>query len=519
MDEGFNGFDKASSEFLDWFTSQSGTTFHPSLVVKDLRHRGAGRGLIATSDIPPETDLFTIPRNAIISIETSDLAKKLPDLFRYPNVNYNEDGDDDDDQDEKDAQDLPTSWLHLILILLHETLRSPPSSWQPYLSILPSQPSDFTTPIFWNEADLAHLQSSSLVSKIGRAKADSIFRTRILTTVQANAPTFYGISDSSQYLSDEDLATKCHVIASLIMSYAFDLQPDEDDDSSNENNEDGWTEDRNSSSASTMGMIPVADLLNADAEFNAHLSHGSDHLTMTSLRTIHAGEEVLNYYGPLPNSELLRRYGYTSAKHARYDIVDISWDLVKNCIINVTCGMYEAPKDAITTILAKVEADDEYEVSDGFTLERDSGDPNEEGLCTHPANFVSFPEDLVAVLQEVVSQREAISPTHPAKGKDLVNEIKRQVLAILKDIVRERTGEYATKMEEDEEILRQNDIGGRMKMAVEVRLGEKRLLKEAMDWCEEAIAKYSRSQPASDKTERNGDGAVEPPSKKQKRSR
>ncbi len=60
----------------------------------------------------------------------------------------------------------------------------------------------------------------------------------------------------------------------------------------------------------------------------AHVNHGDDNLTVTSLRLIKAGEEILNYYGPHPNSELLRRYGYVSPKHSRYDVVEISWDLV-----------------------------------------------------------------------------------------------------------------------------------------------------------------------------------------------
>jgi hypothetical protein len=49
---------------------------------------------------------------------------------------------------------------------------------------------------------------------------------------------------------------------------------------------------------------------------------------MTSLRLIKAGDEVLNYYGPLPNSDLLRRYGYTSVKHQAHDVVEINWSTI-----------------------------------------------------------------------------------------------------------------------------------------------------------------------------------------------
>ena len=51
-------------------------------------------------------------------------------------------------------------------------------------------------------------------------------------------------------------------------------------------------------------------------------------MTVTSLKPIPAGQEILNYYGPLSNSELLRRYGYVTPAHARYDVVEISWNMV-----------------------------------------------------------------------------------------------------------------------------------------------------------------------------------------------
>lgn len=64
----------------------------------------------------------------------------------------------------------------------------------------------------------------------------------------------------------------------------------------------------------------------------AHVNHEEDSLTVTSLRPIKAGEEILNYYGPHPNSELLRRYGYVTEKHSRYDVVEIPWDVVESAM-------------------------------------------------------------------------------------------------------------------------------------------------------------------------------------------
>ncbi len=63
------------------------------------------------------------------------------------------------------------------------------------------------------------------------------------------------------------------------------------------------------------------------------MNHG-DSLEVTALRsTLPAGLEVLNYYGPLPTSELLRRYGYVTPEHHRYDVTELPWSLVRAALI------------------------------------------------------------------------------------------------------------------------------------------------------------------------------------------
>ena len=86
-----------------------------------------------------------------------------------------------------------------------------------------------------------------------------MFRGILLPAVRANASVFQG----SAALSDEQLVQLAHRMGSTIMAYAFDLENDEDRD---EDEEDGWVEDRDGKAM--MGMVPMADILNADAEFN-----------------------------------------------------------------------------------------------------------------------------------------------------------------------------------------------------------------------------------------------------------
>ena len=44
---------------------------------------------------------------------------------------------------------------------------------------------------------------------------------------------------------------------------------------------------------------------------------------MTAVQCIRKGEEIFNDCGPLPRSDLLRRYGYIVDSHKEWDIVEI----------------------------------------------------------------------------------------------------------------------------------------------------------------------------------------------------
>ncbi len=128
--------------------------------------------------------------------------------------------------------------------------------------------------------------------------------------------------------SDRCLMELSHRMASTCMAYAFDLEKNESDA---ELNEEGYaTEEEDEVLAKA--MIPMADMLNADAIFNARLYHGADGFIMKAIVRISEGEEILNDYGPLPRSDLLRRYGYITTKYAQYDVVELSKDLIVDTI-------------------------------------------------------------------------------------------------------------------------------------------------------------------------------------------
>ncbi|RYP49150.1 hypothetical protein DL768_005084 [Monosporascus sp. mg162] len=470
-----SSFAAQSRTFLDWFKAWPGTTFHDNIKIEDL---------LATADIPEDTVLFTIPRKAIISVESSDLSKRIPEVFEDSTTAL-EDADNEADEEGGETSATPDSWVSLILVMIYEHFQGEKSPWKPYLDVLPRT---FDTPMFWSENELSELQASAITSKIGKDEAENMFRAKILPVVHSHAGVFY--SEGAARLCEDDLIELCHRMGSTIMAYAFDLENDEDRPDSE--NEDSWVEDREGKL--TMGMVPMADILNADAEFNAHVSHGEDALTVTSLRPITAGEEVLNYYGALGNGELLRRYGYVTSKHARYDVVEISWDLILS-VLKDTLKLDEATWGKVLNQF------DPEEIEDTSVIDRDLDEPDSTGRVHGESKLTTFPKDLQ---EQLCAFLKAIRKVSPAAVPD---KQKRDqiILTVIQRVCELRTSQYPTSYEYDFDLLSQNRVAGRQKMAVVVRWGEKVLLKEVVD-----LAKMKLEE-----MKLNADGA-EPAAKKRK---
>ncbi|KAI1115576.1 SET domain-containing protein [Nemania sp. NC0429] len=464
-------FDEKSAQFLGWFKAWPGASFNNDIEIRDLRKNGRGRGIVAKSDIPEDTVLFTIPRAAIISQQTSDLARRIPDVFA-PTVL--DDGDGEADDDAVEASGPPDNWASLILVMLYEYLQGERSRWKRYFDVLPGE---FDTLMWWPDKELEVLQASSIVSKIGKDDADSMFRTRVLPVVERNIDVFY--PEGSQKLSEDELILLAHRIGSTIMAYAFDLENDEEE--ADPEGEDEWVEDREGKIL--MGMVPMADILNADAEFNAHVNHEEDSLTVTAIRPIAAGQEILNYYGPLGNGELLRRYGYTSVHHARYDVVEVSWSLVMSAL-KQTLEIDDAILGKAITEL------DPEEVEDAFVIDRDLDEPDSRGEYHGPKTLKSLPEDLREQINAVL---KAVRKLHPEIIPDKQTR-DRVCLSAMRRAFELKLAEYPTGADDDARLLSSSASSGRLGMALTVRYGEKLLLHEAMNLANEKISGLLVSQ-------------------------
>ncbi|KAK4120998.1 SET domain-containing protein [Parathielavia appendiculata] len=491
-------FAERTRSFVEWFQALPGATFRSDLIaVEDLRAQNAGRGIVALADVEPDTVLFTIPRNAIICAATSQLRDKIPHVFGLDNDDAGQPDSGDDDDDGSGAQQ--DSWTLLILAMLYEYLQGESSRWKPYLDVLPTV---FDTPMFWSPAELSEFQASALVAKVGKDEADRMIKTKIIPVVRAHEQVFFPPGSSSQTLDDAQLLALAHRMGSTIMAYAFDLESDDPEiKQADEEADDEWVEDREGKTM--LGMVPMADILNADAEFNAHINHGEDALTATALRRIKAGEEIFNYYGPLPNGELLRRYGYVTPHHSRYDVVELPWDLVEAELRQRAAGGSVAPSDWEKARKLTL-ADDAFEES--FVLERASDDPDSEGRLGTDTVFAGLPDELGEQFKAFLKSIKKVCNANLAvlalsDGDMRKNLYLQAVLGALQ--ARER--QYATSLEEDEHIIRAGQLTRRQQMAVWVRRGEKQVLREAQAWVRRQMDEL-RNNLASEKRAQGDDG-------------
>jgi hypothetical protein len=144
---------------------------------------------------------------------------------------------------------------------------------------------------------------------------------------------------------------------------------------------------------------------------------------------------------------------------------------------------------------------DPDELEDAFVIERDSEGPDSTGSFTGPAVMNNMPSDLTSQLKGVVKILQKRDPSCDA-GKEGRQRIINNTLS---NLIETLITAYPTSIEDDEALLLDPSISKRSRLAVEIRIGEKKLLMEAR-----ATLNAVQSRPS------NGDGDGERPSKKQR---
>jgi N-lysine methyltransferase SETD6 len=193
---------------------------------------------------------------------------------------------------------------------------------------------------------------------------------------------------------------------------------------------------------------------------------------MKATRCIKGGEQIFNDYGPLPRSDLLRMYGYVTENYARYDVVELSHDLLLE-----TAGIKHNKPNA--SWLKKEEQLEELGIiDDGYAVPRPS--PAAERL-----------EDAVPGQLHMILR--ALSDDNIKKSTEAITI---QEAALLQSALTKRLSEYGTSLQSDKDTLESMGnspvpagcLVNRYRMALQVRFGEKEILHQLLGLCQSHIA-------------------------------
>eukprot|EP00042_Codosiga_hollandica_P024158 m.99964 g.99964 ORF g.99964 m.99964 type:complete len:547 (+) comp51451_c0_seq5:35-1675(+) len=259
------------------------------------------RGMVAISDIAPNTPLFRISRKMLLSAETCGIKSQLAELLENSDEESTGEEEeaagslpDDDDADSDDsASGSDLSWTPLILALMYEFQRKA-SPWEPYLKALPAV-SALTHPHFWTETERTDLLEGLPLQQLVEEDLENIAvqYDEVVRPFLKRHPTVFSPKVCTLLYFKQ--------LSAILMSYSF-------------------TDDV----SGRVCMAPMADLLNHSAgRNNARLFYSEDYLEMQAICTIPSGQEVFNTYGNLSNTVLYRRYGFVEAHNTKYESVHV----------------------------------------------------------------------------------------------------------------------------------------------------------------------------------------------------
>jgi N-lysine methyltransferase SETD6 len=453
-------FKTKSEQLITWLES-SGAHISPKIELADLRHRSAGRGVLAKEGIKEDEELFRIPRSLILDASTSSLPEGLRNKLEDP-------------------------WLCLILAMIREHRLGEMSAFKPYFNVLPDT---FDTLMYWSEEELKYLTGSAVVNKIGKESADAAFQDKIVPIIRQHPDIFFG-----EGLTDEELISICHRMGSLIMAYAFDLEGPTAQPPSNANEE--WEEDSDPGAILPKGMVPLADMLNADAHRNnAKLFYEDEgNVVMKTIAPVKQGDELFNDFGPLPRADLLRRYGYITDNYAQYDVVEISNDLIKSAV-DATLGLDQQTFDARLGYLAEHGLDD------------DSWD------IAHPASEDGQFSEELRVFLNLIALEPAEFDKLRAKDKLPKPELSDRALRLLQDVLARRAKMYESDLVTSDQSTDADNT--RHTMARAVVEGEKQVLQDAKTAIQAFTNFSAADKRKADPTE--AEARTQPETKKRKR--
>ncbi|KAK6534745.1 hypothetical protein TWF281_006047 [Arthrobotrys megalospora] len=399
---------------IQWL-SHNGVQVHPSI---QISRSPSGEYIInSTDNIPSSTTLLSIPASAIITASSSSLLQRIPSLAEK------------------------SQWTALILTVMYEA-SLPDSKWRAYFDSLPTE---FDTLMYWTEDELKELEGSAVLNKIGKEEAEAMYSEEIKTFTDAHADVFGGIDVSLEAF---------HRAGSWIMAFSSDFE--KPGNTRHEDAMDDDDDDEYDSLDTDKVLVPFGNLVQMDCDLaNCEFSPSDTSVSLVATRNIPGNTTLYIDPGPVPRSDLLRRVGGYPQSSAQNDVIEIDSTLV---ISVAGKNLSEGTRDSRIERLVEEEL-----LEDSYDIEADGAIPSEI-LIVIQAFLVDD-----ATFQSYVNEEKFPKAKKDARTRDVMIET-----------IRKRGEAFTTSREEDIGILETSAgaLGRRKRMAVEVRLGEKEILRK-----------------------------------------
>ncbi|KAF3083987.1 hypothetical protein TWF102_008791 [Orbilia oligospora] len=395
--------------------SHNGAEVHPSIQIS--RSPSGEQVISSTDNIPASTTLLNIPVSAIITTTNSSLLERIPSLAEK------------------------SQWTILILTIMYEASK-PDSQWRSYFDSLPTE---FDTLMYWSQDELKELEGSAVLNKIGKEEAETMYLEEIKTFVDANGDVFGGVDVSLEAF---------HKAGSWIMAFSSDFEKPghtRDEDAMDDDDDDEYD-----SLDTDKVLVPFGNLIQIDCNLaNCEFLPSEGSVSLVSTRDISKGTALYSDPGPVPRSDLLRRVGRYPQSSTQHDVIEIDSTL----LISVAGkNLSDSTRDSRIERLVEEEL-----LEDSYDIEADGGISSEILIVIQ-----AFSVD------DETFQSYATEEKFPKAKKDA------RTRDVILEVIQKRREGFATSREEDIAILGNSGeaLGRRNKMAVEVRLGEKEILRK-----------------------------------------
>jgi len=381
-----------------------------------------GFGLKATKDLKESDQLLQIPRKLMMTVDSAKQTALAPLI-----------GDD------RILQVMPN--VILSLHLLNEKL-SPNSFWKPYIDILPEQ---YSTPLYWVADDLQLLKGSPV-------QGDAINQYRNIARQYAY---FYRLlqknpAASKLPLKDSFTFDNYRWAVSTVMTRQNQIP-----------GKDG--------SKATLGLIPLWDMCNhTNGIYTSDYNAEADACECFCLTDFAQGQQILIFYGPRSNGEFLVHNGFVYPDN-EHDQLRMKLGISKG--------------DSLFGLKSELLGKLNLPPSRSFFLHRGrfpvDGDllgflrvfcMDEETLKTkYCGDTAAGPEEVEALKMEETTVSE---------------ENEEKVWSFLHTRGALLLRAYPCSLEEDEAVSQQDGASTTAKMAAVLRIGERRILTNTVDYAQ-----------------------------------